>query len=193
MGEQPPSPGQVSPDGLFVWDGSQWNPITTFRWEPTPTTRRMQLLAGGYLVAAGLLTTLLTFFTVPAARQSAEETLREQNPALTPDEIRMAVDFAITIGLAVAVLVGAVYVMFGLMTLFRRWGWLFYADLVVLGLSGVLGVGSGVISLATRTAGPIGLLIPNLVLSLAALALFTWLLLTRIRGSVWGARKVPNL
>ena len=190
MGEQAPSPGQVSGDGQFVWDGSRWNPITAFHWEPTDTTRRMQLLAGGYLLVTGMLTGLLTFFTVSSVRQATEKTLREQTPGITPDQLKSSVDLIITIGTAGAVVIGLIYVVFGLMTLFRRWAWLFYADLVVCGITG-LGVFTGLFSLARGSAGPPGLVVPNLILSAAGLALFIWLLLSRLRGSVWGARKVP--
>jgi hypothetical protein len=193
VGEQAPSAGQVSPDGQFVWDGTQWNPITAFRWEPTETTRRMQLLAGGYLVVAGLLTIIITFFEVPYVRQQTAKILTQsqQNQGLTPDQLKQIVDFSVNIGLGISVVIGLIFVAFGVMTLLRRWNWLFYADLVIFGLGG-LGVFTGLFGLARGTSGPPGLAIPSLVLSAVELGLFIWMLVTRIRGSVWGARKVPN-
>jgi hypothetical protein len=190
VGQQAPSLGQVSPDGQSIWDGSQWNPITAFRWEPTETTRRMQLLAGGYLVLAGLINPSLTYLFQSYVRQVLEKSL-QQNPSVTPDQMTQIVDLSVTGGLVVAVAFGAIYAVFGILTLLRRWGWLFYADLVILGLGG-LGVFSGLFGLARGTGGPLGLVIPNLVLAAAALALFTWMLVVRIRGSVWAGRKVPN-
>ena len=191
--QQAPSPGEVSSDGQFVWDGSQWNPITAFRWEPTETTRRMQLLAGGYLLAAGLLTALLTFFAEPYVRQQTAKILTQsqQNQGLTQDQLKQIVDFSVNIGLGISVVIGLIYIAFGILTLFRPWAWLFYADLVILGLSG-LGVVTGLFGLTRGNTGPLGLAIPNLVLSAAALVLFIWMLTTRIQGGVWGARKVPN-
>lgn len=191
MGQQAPSPGQVSTDGQFVWDGSQWNPITAFRWEPTGATRRMQLLAGGYLLVDGLLTAILTFFAGPSVRQATEKALQQQNQDMTADQVKAIVDISVTVGIVVAVVIGLIFVGFGVMTLLRRWGWLFYADLVILGLSG-LGVFTGLFGLVQGSAGPPGLAIPNLVLATAALALFIWMLVTRLQGSVWAARNVPN-
>jgi multisubunit Na+/H+ antiporter MnhB subunit len=194
VGQQPPSPGQVSPDARFVWDGSRWNPITTFRWEPTETTRRMQLLAGGYLVAAGLLTVILTFFAAPYVRESTRRALLQspRNQALTADQLKQILDFSVTLGVVISVVVGLIFVAFGLMTLFRRWSWLFYADLVIFGI-GALGVFTSLYTLGNGTSGPLGLAIPNLLLSALELALFIWMLVTRLQGAVWGARKVPNL
>ncbi|HSP20343.1 MAG TPA: hypothetical protein VLQ79_12555 [Myxococcaceae bacterium] len=192
MGQQAPSQGEVSPDGQFVWDGRQWNPITAFRWEPTETTRRMQLVVGGYLLVAGLLTVLLSFFAESYVRQATARSIRDQSPALTAEQVKSILDFALLLGVAIAVLVGLILVTFGIMTLLRRWDWLFYADLVVLGLGG-RGVFTGIFGLARGGAGPVGLAIPNLVLSAGELALFLWLLVSRLQGSIWGARRVPNL
>lgn len=191
MGQQAPSLGQVSPDGKFVWDGSRWNPITAFRWEPTETTRRMQLRAGGYLVLAGLINPSLTYLFQPYVRQVLEKSL-QQNPSVTPDQMKQIVDISVAGGLVAALAFGVIYVAFGIMTMLRRWGWLFYADLVILGIGG-WGVFTGLFGLARGTGEPLGLVIPNLILAAAALALFVWMLVTRIRGSVWAARKVPNL
>jgi hypothetical protein len=194
VGQQSPSPGQVSPDGQFVWDGSRWNPITAFRWEPTETTRRMQLLAGGYLVAAGLLTVILTFIAEPYVRQATQKALlqSQRNQALTADQLKQIVDFSVALGFALSVVVGLVLVVFGFMTLFRRSSWLFYADLVIFGL-GALGVFTGLFALTNGSSEPLGLAIPNILLSAIDLALFIWMLVTRLQGAVWGARKVPNL
>ena len=192
MGQQSPSQGEVSGDGQFVWDGGRWAPISGVRWEPTETTRRMQLVAGVVLAVTGLLTTILSFLAQPYVRQATEKTLRNQNPALTPDQAKSLIDFSVTVGLLLAVVIGLVYIAFGLLTLFQRWSWLFYADLVVLGLSG-LGVFTGLFNLARGPAEPVGFVIPNLVLSAAALAVFIWMLVTRLRGSVWGALRKPNL
>jgi hypothetical protein len=189
--EQAPSPGEVSSDGQFVWDGRRWAPLSEVPREPAEANRRMQLLAGGYLLAAGLLTALLTFFAEPYVRQATEKALRAQNQGMTSEQLKAIVDISVTVGIAVAVLIGLVYIAFGILTLFRPWAWLFYADLVILGLSG-LGVVTGLFGVTRGNTGPLGLAIPNLVLSAAALVLFIWMLMTRIQGGVWGARKFPT-
>jgi multisubunit Na+/H+ antiporter MnhB subunit len=186
-----PTAGQVSADGQFIWNGSGWLAVGGFRWEPTANTRRMQLLAGAYLLVAGLLTAVLSFFAQASIRQATEKALQQQNRGMTPDQLKAIVDFSVTVGLAVAVFLGLVYIAFGIMTLLRTWTWLFYADLVILGLSGI-GVLTNLYGLARGSAGPPALLVPNLVLSAAALALFVWMLMTRLRGGVWASRKILN-
>jgi hypothetical protein len=186
-----PVPGQVSPDGQFLWNGTEWRPTSGFRFEPTPTTRRMQVLAGAYLLVAGVLTGILSIFAMSYVRQATRQALQQQTTGMTPDQLRSIVDLSVNLGVALAIGFGIVYIVLGLLTLFRSANWIFYADLVVLGLSG-LGVFSNLFTAARGSAGPLAFLIPNLVLSAAALALFVWLLVTRLRGSVWAGRKIPN-
>jgi hypothetical protein len=156
------------------------------------TTQRMQLLAGGWLLVAGLLTAVLSFSAERYVRQAVEKSILDQRPGLPASQVKQLADIDMTIAVTVAVLVGLVLVAFGIMTFLRRWEWLFYADLAICGIAG-LGVITGLLGLARGSAGPTGLAIPNLVLSAAGLALFLWMLVTRLQGSPWGARKVPNL
>jgi hypothetical protein len=190
MGQHAPSPGQVTPEGEPAGNGESRSLIDRFRLEPTRTTRLMQLVVGTYLLVAGLLTTLLSYVAVPSIRHATEKSIRAQRPDLSANEVKAIVDFGMTVGLALAVLIGLILVAFGVMTFLRRWSWLFYADLVICGLTG-LGVISGLVSLTRRgNADPLGLALPNLVLSAAALAIFIWMLVTRLQGSIWGTRKV---
>jgi multisubunit Na+/H+ antiporter MnhB subunit len=187
-----PTTGQVSADGQFIWNGTEWQPTSGFRIEPTPDSRRMQVLAGAYMLVAGVLTALLSIFAMSYVRQATEQALQQQNNGMTPDQIKSIVDLSVTVGVAIAIGFALVYVVFGVLTLLRPASWIFYADLVILGLSG-LGVFTNLYSVARGGAGPLAFLIPNLALSLAALALFIWMLLTRVRGGgVWAGRKVPN-
>lgn len=190
MTQQSPHPSKVSRDHDSAWTGYLRNQPVDLGWEPTPTTYRMQLLVGGYLLVSGLLTALLTFSAEPSVRQATEKTIRDQNPDLTAGQLKSAVDFDMTIALTIAVLIGLVLVAFGVMTLTRRWSWLFYADLVICGLTG-LGVFTGLFALARGSAGPLGLALPSLILSAAALALFIWMLVTWLQGTRWAARRIP--
>jgi vacuolar-type H+-ATPase subunit I/STV1 len=151
----------------------------------------MQLLAGVWLAVTGIVTTILTFLAEPYVRQATERTLRDQSPAMTADQMKALLDFSLGAGIAVSVVIGLIYLAFGLMTMFQHWSWLFYGDLVILGLSG-LGVFAGLFGLLQGTAEPIGFSVPNLVLSAGALALFIWMLVTRLKGGLWGAHRVPK-
>lgn len=183
--------GQVSPDDLFVWDGGGWRPVTGHRWEPTATTHRMQLLVGGYLLLAGLFELVLATLSHDFVRQSTLAAVERQSGGMSPDEIRQVVETSVAIGVGAAVVVAVVYIVLGLLTLALRPTWLFHADLVVLGLVS-LGVPLTIAGLLRGTAGPPAFLVPNLVLSLLALALFAWLLLVRIRVGPWACLKTAD-
>jgi hypothetical protein len=191
VSQQAPTPRPVSPDRDSTSNGDRTQ-TAGYRWGPTDTTHRMQLLAGGYLLAAGLLTALLSLSAERYVRQATEKSIRDQNPDLTASQVKALADFDLTLAVAIVVVLGLILVAFGVMTLLRDWGWLFYADLAICGLSG-LGVFTGIFGLARGAAGPPGLAIPSFILSAAGLALFIWMLETRVQGSVWGARKAPNL
>ena len=189
MGQE--APGEVSPEGEPLENGGSSSLIAGISEEPTRTARLMQPLVGAYLLVAGLLTTLLSYVAVPSVRQATENSIRVQRPDLSVNEVRAIVDFGVTAGLALAVVAGLVLVGFGVLTFLRRWSWLFYADLVICGLTG-LGMFSGLFNLTRRNPDPLGLALPNLILSAAALAIFIWMLLTRLQGRIWGLRRAPT-
>ncbi|HEY8760258.1 MAG TPA: hypothetical protein VIP52_05030 [Candidatus Dormibacteraeota bacterium] len=189
MEQQAPGPSQASP-GSDSSKSDEGKIQTGLRWEPTDTTRRMQLLAGGYLLVAGLLTALLSFSAERYVRQATEQSIRDQNPDLSAGQVKALADFDLTLAVTIVALLGLILAAFGIMTLLRHWVWLFYADLVICGLSG-LGVFTGIFGLARGSAGPPGLAIPSFILAAAGLALFIWMLERLVQGGVWGARKVP--
>jgi hypothetical protein len=191
MDPEPTKVGQPSRDGQFVWDGSRWQPIGSYRLEPTISTRLMQVLAGAYLLLAGILTGILSLLFESTLRQSTTELVHKQNPSFTPDQVLAVVDFSVMAGIGIAVAVGLVYIVLGVLTFAGTRTWLFYVDLVVFGLAAI-GVFTGTFALASGTAGPMGFVIPNLVLSSLALGLFAWMLMARIRLGVWACRKVPT-
>jgi hypothetical protein len=183
--------GQLSPDDLFVWDGAGWRPVSGHRWEPTAATHRMQLLAGAYLLLAGLFEVVLATLSHDFVFRSTLAAVERQSRGLTPEEIRRVVETSVAIGIGAAVVVALVYIVLGLLTLATRPIWLFNADLVVLGLVS-LGVPLTIAGLLGGTAGPPAFLVPNLLLSLLALALFGWMLLVRIRVGPWACLKTAD-
>jgi magnesium-transporting ATPase (P-type) len=182
--------GQVSPDGRFAWDGGGWRPISGHRLEPTAATAPMRVLTGAFLLLAGILGVVLPTLTRSYVQQATIESIHRQSPGLTPLELHRVVAFSVSVGIGIAVALGLVYVLLGVLTLAWRASWLFYADLVVLALMSV-GVVTTIVGFVRGNAGPPGFAVPNLVLSLAALALFAWLLRALIRVGPWACLKVP--
>ena len=59
-----PMAGQVSADGQFRWDGSQWVPIPRGTREPTPWTRPMQMAVAAYFVLTTMFSVLSTLIFI---------------------------------------------------------------------------------------------------------------------------------
>lgn len=189
MQQGPVAQGQVSPDGQFMWDGAAWQPITGSAWEPTEWTRPMQMAVAAYWLVAGLFAILSPLLLGQAIKDAALKSIQQQNSQLTPDQQQQALNLGLTIAFAFSVTFGLIYLALAVLTFVRRFSWVFYVDLVLLGLSSI-GVVTNLSSLSSRTQAPfiagIGLL-----LSLAALVLFVWMLIARIRRGVWACRKAP--
>jgi len=168
-----------------------WRSSAGRRWEPTATTHRMQLLAGAYLLLAGLFEIVLATLSHDFVFRSTLAAVERQSRGLSPEEIRRVVETSVAVGVGAALAVALVYLVLGLLTLAMRPAWLFYADLVVLGLVS-LGVPVAIAGLVGGTAGPPAFLVPNLFLSLLALALFAWMLLVRLRVGPWACLRTVD-
>jgi hypothetical protein len=142
-----PSPGDVSPDRQFVWDGSAWRPILRWSWEPTGWTRNLQLLAGGYFILQGVVGAVVLLTTRDQLRATVLQQMRHQlaaqpNPP-DPAQVGQIADFSVGVALALGLFFALVGLALGVLTILRRWSWLFYVELVLLAL-GALGVFSNI-------------------------------------------------
>lgn len=184
--------GQVSPDGQFIWDGIQWLPITGTSWEPTNWTRPIQSAVALYWAIAGAVSILTPFLFGQALKDAALKQVVKQNPSLPPDTQQAAVQLGFTIALVFAIVFGLVYLALAALSIFRRITWVFYANLVLLGLSSI-GVVSNLVALSgSDNASPTAATGVGLLLSTAALVLFVWMLIARIRRGVWACRSTPR-
>jgi hypothetical protein len=191
VSEQPAAEGTVSPDGQFVWDGSQWRPIARWTWRPTSWSRPLQYSVAAYLLLYGAYQALSPFVFAAQIRSQIRRQA-ESSPGVDPAAVGQMVDVAITVGIVTAVLIGAILVLFGILSAVRRITWVFYADLVLLALFGAVGSAGSVIGLALRAAAPdqvqasLGVAFP-----LVGLVLFVCALVARLRSGVWAGRRVP--
>jgi hypothetical protein len=120
-------------------------------------------------------------------RQMQRQLEAQPNP---PDAqvVNQLLDVAFGLTIGFAILISTVTTILGVLTLLRRWAWLFYTDLVLLGI-GMLGILNAFSSLAQGY--PPSLVVPGALFALVSAALFAWLLYARIRHGVWGARRQP--
>ena len=183
--------GEISPDGQFQWDGTQWQPITGTTWQPTEWTRPMQTAVAAYWLISGLFGILTPVLFGQAIKDAALKQIQSQNPSLTADQQQQALNLGIGVAFAFAVIFGIIYLALAILSYVRRFGWVFYVDLVLLGLSAI-GVVTNLVALGSKNSAQPALAAGiGLLLSLAALGLFVWMLLARLQRGVWACRKAP--
>lgn len=182
------SVGQISADGQFRWDGRQWEPLAPNYREPTPWTRPMQLISAALFAISAVVSIISTAIFVN--HDTMLKALRAQNTQLqggtTIDDvvnIALAFTWGVVIFFAVLEAVAAVGSYFG-------WRWIFWAALVLFGLSGL----SAFTNLSTlfnpsRSPIPVGGLILSELFSLCGLAMFVWMLLGAIRYGPWAMKR----
>ena len=185
--------GQRSQDGQLVWDGQQWRPIASFGWQPTSWTRPMQLAAGGYLIINSLISIATSLLFQQVIRDAALKSIQTSNPNLSPEAAHQAVNISVAFGVGLGIIFSILFLLLGVISIIRRWAWVFYVDLGLLALFS-LGVIGSLLNLSNpNSPNPAGLTALNLVSGLIALALFAWLLVGRVQRGVWACTRVPNL
>jgi len=219
---------RLSPDGLYYWDGQAWvstlSPDGRHRWngmswvpaagpvcvapsavprEPTPWTRPIQLAVAAWFALGALGSLTLPLWMTGAMTQMVNQSIQQQqqlNPEATPlpagftgtmtSMMNGVVWFAVVFGV---VLYGA-----GFIGALKRWTWLYYVTLVLLGL-GLLSLPLNLANLVTGRvvtstasfAFPTWYLYVVVGIGLLGAGLFVWMLIAMIRYGPWAMRRVP--
>ena len=179
--------GEISPDGQFRWGGAQWEPLPAGYREPTSWTRPLRLVTAGYLVLS-VLYALITnaLFLNPA---TTERAFRTSVPDASAEQVQQAVTVTVLLGWSFLLVVSVISLVVAVGS-YRGWRWAFWGALVWLGLNsiGILTNLSTLTRSGTPPQPPVATL-GSLLLSIAALALFVWLLVAAIRHGPWAMRK----
>ena len=204
----------LSHDGRTRWNGSAWvstgqaqapagfqpaGPVTR---EPTSWTRPLQIAVAAWYALEGIYALTLPFWMGGTMSQAMNQAIRRQeslNPTATPPPA----DFANTmtsimngvlwvvaifgVAIAVVVVIGAL----------RRWTWVYYVVLVLLGLGAVSlpldlvnALGGSSISSASGFSLPSWTYLLGLLTAIPGTALFIWMVLAMVRHGPWAMRKV---
>jgi hypothetical protein len=214
----------ISPDGRYRWDGTGWVPLQQAfhapayaprpAYAPVPAapapparvrlptswTRPLQYAVGGYYLLSAAWWVVLPFVLEGSVAGYVNRFVQEQE-AIHPDQPLPPPDFAssmtnilsvsLIFGAVIAVAVAGIVIVGAL----KRWTWLFYAVLVLLGLS-VLSLPYGLAS-ATGLVQPVSATfsIPAQVQWMAvgfgviATALCAWMLVALLRRGPWATRQ----
>jgi len=182
------SVGQISADGQFRWDGLQWLPLAANYREPTPWTRPMQLISAA-LFALSAVTSIITtaIFVNHDAMVRALKAQGVQIPSTTTLDdvanISLAITWGVVIFFTVCEVVAAIGSYFG-------WRWVFWAALVLYGLSGISAF-TNLTTLfnASKSPVPVAGLVAGEIFSILGLAMFVWMLIAVIRYGPWAMKR----
>jgi len=182
------SVGQISADGQFRWDGLQWLPLAANYREPTPWTRPMQLISAA-LFALSAVTSIVTtaIFVNHDTMVRALKAQGVQIPSTTTLDDVANISLAITWGVVIFFTVCEVVAAIGS---YLGWRWVFWAALVLYGLSGISAF-TNLTTLfnASKSPVPVAGLVAGEIFSVLGLAMFVWMLIAVIRYGPWAMKR----
>ncbi len=217
---------QLSPDGLYYWDGTQWQSTLSHdgrtRWNgsewvpvqglgpgfapssypptgrvPTSWTRPLQYTVAAWYALAAIYALSLPFWmsgTMTQVMNQAIQRQQEQNPTASP----LPTDFATTMGslmtgvLWVAAVIGVVICAVFIIGALRRWIWIYYVVLVLLGLGAISlpldlinAAGGSSMAAASGFSMPSWYYLVGLLTAIPGTALFVWMVVALARRGPW--------
>lgn len=200
-------------DGRSRWNGTAWVPTAQagvpayqaagrVRREPTSWTRPLQLAVAGWYVLQGLYSLSLPFWMGGSITQAVNQAIKRQE-ALSPTASPPPADFMnvmtsfvtgiLWVGAVVGVAIAAIVVIGAL----KRWTWMYYAVLVLLGFGAISlpldlvnALGGSAISSASGFSLPSWTYWLGLIVSIPGTALFVWMLVALAQRGPWAMRKV---
>ncbi|TMD31205.1 MAG: hypothetical protein E6I95_13825 [Chloroflexi bacterium] len=205
----------LSPDGRFRWNGSAWVPVggmappapyyqppATPR-VPTPWTKPMQYAVAAWYGVSGLFALSVPLWMSGPMTDMMNRAIQRQT-SLNPDVSPPPPEFVSTMTsmmsgiLWVSALVGFAISTVAIIGALKRWTWMFYVVLVLLGL-GVLGLPYNIVTLVSARSTLSGFNLPpgfawlSIGFGILGTALFIWMLIAVVRYGPWAmAKKVDQ-
>src|SRR5262245_50204604 len=200
----------LSPDGRHRWNGETWVPVPVVAYgsptrvvrEPTPWTRPVQYAVATWSGLAAIFALTLPFWMGGMMTQVMNQSIQQQQQ-LNPEATPLPADFtdamtSVMSGILwfAAIFTFALYAT-GFLGAMRRWTWVYYAVLGLLGL-GLIGLPLNIVNAVTGqvvTTGATvrmssGLLYGSVVVGLLQAALFVWMLVALVRHGPWAMKRV---
>ena len=197
----------LSHDGRSRWNGTAWVPVggaPVVGYQPAPArvptswTKPLQYAVAGWYALSGLYALSLPFWMTGPITDVVNQSIQRQE-ALNPSATPLPSDFASTMAslttgiLWVAAVFGVVVCAVIVIGALSRWTWIYYAVLVLLGLSAIslpltlLSAASGsVLSGASGFSMPIWTYWVGVLFGLPGIALFVWMIVAIVRRGPWG-------
>ncbi len=157
-------------------------------------------VAGWYLVQAIYAVTLPFFMAGPMVDYMNQ--VMQQQAALNPNTPPPPADFVSTMstvmtwGLAFAAAVGVVIATIVIIGALKRWTWLFYTVLVLLGLGSASFPFTIISALSTSVINPVklpvGMTYASIAFGIPGVALFVWMLIAALRRGPWAMTRAAQ-
>lgn len=209
---------QLSPDGAYYWDGRAWVSTLShdrlYRWDggawvplpgsmaanaargprvPTRQTRQLQIAVIAWYTIQACWAVVIPFYIAGSMRDYVAQVIQEQQ-ARTPDAQPLPANFVpmvssiISVSLVIGGIFGLALAVVAIIGAIRRWRWLYYTVLVLLGL-GALFLPFSLVS-APAGSVPLPLNVQLLrwvqfVTGIPGAALFVWMLVALVRHGPW--------
>jgi hypothetical protein len=202
----------LSNDGRSRWNGMSWVPVAptgmpTNYTQPhtgartaTNWTKPLQYSVIAFYAVSALWAIVEPFLMAGSISDYVNQAI-QRNAALNPNVppppadviamINSVTSVALAIGSAISVAISAIAIIGAV----RRWTWVFYAVLVLLGLQAVSSPFT-LISAFTSSAIsplklPVGLTAASVALAIPAIALFAWMAVAAFRRGPWAMTRAP--
>ena len=200
----------LSPDGRFRWDGSGWTPVSSTAItpygvagaarEPTSWTRPLQYAVAGWYVWSIIFTLAEPLYLGGMINQVMNQSFQRNqqlNPAASPpaaftDMMSSLVTFFLW---ATVIVYSAVFAVV-IVGAWKRWIWMYYVVLVLLGLTTItlpidlFYVFAGrAVGAASGMSTPAWLYPVSFATGLPAAAVFVWMLVALIKRGPWAMRR----
>lgn len=208
----------LSPDGRWRWNGVAWVPLSSMvapprqyyaqplptRRVPTAWTRPMQYVVAAWYGISALYALSIPFWMSGTMSQIINQSIQQsstQNPDVSPPpaDVVASITSMFTAVLWVGALIGVVIAAVVIIGALKRWTWMFYVVLVLLGL-GAVSLPFGLIrAIAGSASVGLSYSLPSWVswlgvaFSVPGAALFVWMLIAAIHFGPWAMTKALDM
>jgi len=202
----------LSNDGRSRWNGTAWVPVgptgaPAYYTQPqqgarTPTnwTKPLQYSVIAFYAVSALWAIAEPFLMAGSISDYINQVI-QQNAALNPDvppppaDVLATINNVTTVALAIGAAIGVAISAIAIIGALRRWTWVFYAVLVLLGLQAVSSPLTLVSAFTTSSISPmklpVGLTAASVALAIPAIALFIWMAVAAFRRGPWAMTRAP--
>jgi hypothetical protein len=200
----------LSHDGHSRWNGTAWVPVGAVPQmayyapkrqtrEATGWTKPLQYAVAAWYLVQAIYAIALPFVMGGPMTDYINQVMQQQvlsNPdvAPPPPEFMATMTTMMTAALWTGAVVGVAIAVVAIIGALKRWTWLFYVVLVLLGFQAVSFPFTLISAFATSALNPVKLPVvltaSSLALGFPAVALFAWMLVAAIKRGPWGMRRV---